>query len=164
MIGQKLVCIVPTRFYTQSAKVDFDLWPMTQNQEGLSSNHEQLTCEVWKWSGKNCSLYRVHKEALRTHPHTRTLTHSLIQPHTNGPVTISPPTLLGGNNNMTRSIYLMSCTKFVFFGPMGQEDGPGLWLAETFPNFPLQLLNRIWWKLTGGKYSTSSAIFPFFSG
>ena len=35
--------------------------PVTQNQEGSSSHHPQLTCEVWKWLGKTCSLHRVHK-------------------------------------------------------------------------------------------------------
>ena len=33
----------------------FDL--VIQNQYGSSSYHEQFTCDVWKWSGKNCSLY-----------------------------------------------------------------------------------------------------------
>ena len=33
--------------------------PMTQNQYGSSSHHEQLTCEIWKWIGKNFSLYRA---------------------------------------------------------------------------------------------------------
>ena len=39
-------------------------------------------------------------------------------------------------------------TKFVFFGPIGKQDGrPGLWLVETFLTSPLKPLNeiqRIW--------------------
>ena len=30
-LGKKLACIVPTKFYTQSAKFDLDFWPLTQN-------------------------------------------------------------------------------------------------------------------------------------
>ena len=47
--------------------------PMTQNQEGSSSHRQQCACEVWKWTGKNCSLYRAHK-AKRDGP-TDPLTH-----------------------------------------------------------------------------------------
>ena len=35
--------------------------PVTYNQLGSSSIHGECACEVWKWSDKNCSLYRVHK-------------------------------------------------------------------------------------------------------
>ena len=82
--------------------------PVIQNQKGSSSHQPQLICEVWKWLGKYCSCYRVHKVKrdghtyARTHPHTHapthSLTHSLTQPPTNGRVTISPPTLLRGDN------------------------------------------------------------------
>ena len=74
--------------------------PVSQNQKGLSSHHGERACEVWKWSGKNCWCYRVHKVKcdgpmhIRTHSPTRSLT----QPPTNGRVTISPPTLLRGDN------------------------------------------------------------------
>ena len=49
---QTVVCIVPTKV----SHVDFD--PATQNENGSSSHHPQLMCDVWKWSNKNCSLYR----------------------------------------------------------------------------------------------------------
>ena len=49
--AKTVVCILSTRSYTQSDKVDLDLWP----------RHPHLTCEVWKWLGKSCSVYRVHK-------------------------------------------------------------------------------------------------------
>ena len=73
--------------------------PMTHIQYCPSSHHPQLTCEVWKWLGKNCSRYRVHKvknDGLKHSP-TNALTH-LTQPPTNGRVTISPPMLLQGDN------------------------------------------------------------------
>ena len=55
------VAIVSTRSYTQSAKVDLDLWPCDPKSIGSSSHHPQLTCEVLKWFGKNWSRYCVHK-------------------------------------------------------------------------------------------------------
>ena len=57
----------------------------------------------------------------------------------------------------------MSSTKFVFFGPIGKQDGrPGLWLAETFLTSPLKSLNGIQRNLTGSKILTSSTKFVFF--
>ena len=54
-----VVCIVPTRVYTQCPNWPHDpLTPWSKiNRVPSSSHHEQLTCEVWKWLGKNCSLY-----------------------------------------------------------------------------------------------------------
>ena len=43
-----------------------------------------------------------------------------------------------------------------------QDDGPGLWLAETFSTSPLKPLNGIQRNLTGSKISTSSTKFVFF--
>ena len=156
---QTVICILSTRSYTQSAKVDLDLWPCDQNsigfflsssttyrwslkvielkllsvscpqalfhrvqkltltfdpvipnQLGSSSHHPQLTCEVWKWSDKNCSLYRVHKEGA-TDARTDSPTHSLTQPPTNGRVTISPPTLLRGDNKRPNLSMIQSTFK-----------------------------------------------------
>ena len=57
----------------------------------------------------------------------------------------------------------MSSTKFVFFVPIGKQDGrPGLWLAETFSTSSLKPLNRIQRNLTGSNISTSSTKFVFF--
>ena len=42
-------------------KLTLTFEPLTQNQWGSSSHIPQLTYEVWKWLGKNCSRYRVHK-------------------------------------------------------------------------------------------------------
>ena len=115
---------MPSRFYKQSAKVDFDLWPCNPKPKGflLSSStmcmgslkvigqklysvscpqgfkHRvpKLTltfdlksigfppspstsaCEVWRWSGKSCSLYRDHKvkRDQQTHGLTHEPTHS----------------------------------------------------------------------------------------
>ena len=73
-----------------------------------SSHYDKCACEVWKWLGKNCSRYRVHKVKRdgtthpRTHPPTHEPTHSLTQSPTNGRVTISPPTLLRGDNYQSR--------------------------------------------------------------
>ena len=44
-----VVCILPTRSYIQSAKVDLDLWPRDPKSIGFSSHRPQITCEVWKW-------------------------------------------------------------------------------------------------------------------
>ena len=54
-------CIVPTRFHTQSTKVDLDLWNCDPKPIGslLSS------CTTYMWSlkeiGLKCSLYRANK-------------------------------------------------------------------------------------------------------
>ena len=62
--------------------------PVTVNQKGSSSHQPQLICEFWKWLGKYCSCYRVHKVKrdghtyARTHPHTHAPTHSLTHPTT----------------------------------------------------------------------------------
>ena len=70
----------------QKLTLTFD--PVTQNQEGSSSHHGECACEVWKWLGKNCSRYRVHKvkrdgptHAL-THKPTHSLAHSPNHPRT----------------------------------------------------------------------------------
>ena len=42
-------------------KLTLTFYPVNPNQYGSSSHHPQVTCEVWKWLGKNCSVYRVHK-------------------------------------------------------------------------------------------------------
>ena len=51
----------------------------------------------------------------------------------------------------------------VLSGRTEKQDGrSGLWLAESFLTPSLNLLNRIQWKLTGSKISTSSTKFVFF--
>ena len=62
--AKTVVAIVSTRSFTQSDKVDLDLWPCDPKSIGFlfSSSTTYGTCEVWKWLGKNCSLYRVHKD------------------------------------------------------------------------------------------------------
>ena len=42
------VCIMPTKFYTQSAKGDLYLWPRDTKSIGFPFHHHQLRCEVWK--------------------------------------------------------------------------------------------------------------------
>ena len=65
--------------------------------------------------------------------------------------------------NLTGSKISTSSTKFVFFGPIGKQNGrPGLWLAETFSTSPLKPRNGIQRNLIGGKISTSSTKFVFF--
>ena len=61
-------CIVFTRSCTQSAKVDLDLWPHDPKSIGfhLLSYHPQLICEVWKWLGKNWSLYSVTRSCTQS--------------------------------------------------------------------------------------------------
>ena len=59
--AKTVVAIVPTRSYTQIAKVDLDLWPHDPKSIGFIPHHPRLTCEVWKWLGKNCCRYRAHK-------------------------------------------------------------------------------------------------------
>ena len=82
--AKSVVGIVSTRSYTQSAKIDFDLWSRDRKSKGPSSHHPQLTCEVWKWLIKNCSRYRVHKVKRDgpTNSPTHPLTHSPIHPRT----------------------------------------------------------------------------------
>ena len=51
----------------------------------------------------------------------------------------------------------------VFSGRSKKQDGrPSLWLAETFSTFPLKLLNRNQWNLTGSMIAMSSTKFVFF--
>ena len=83
--AKTVVVIVSTRSYTQSAIVDLDLWPRDQNQNGSSSHHSQLTCEVWKWLVKNCSRYRVHKVKCDGTTHEHTPTHQPTNPLTQSP-------------------------------------------------------------------------------
>ena len=52
--AKTIVCIVSTMYYTQSAKVDLDLWSHDPKSIGF-------TYEVWKWLECKCSLYHVHK-------------------------------------------------------------------------------------------------------
>ena len=70
--AKTVVAIVPTRFYVQSAKIDLDLWPRDPKSIGFLLSSWQCACEVWKWLGKNCSRYRVHKVKRdgTTHPPT----------------------------------------------------------------------------------------------
>ena len=50
-----------------------------------------------------------------------------------------------------------------FLGRSEKQDGhPGLWLAETYSNFPLKPLNRVRRNSSGSKISTSSNKFVFF--
>ena len=89
-------CILPIRSYTQSAKVDLDLWPRDPKSTGflLSSS----TTHMWSLKvivQKRYSLSCRQDKAWRTH----LLTHSLTQPPTNGRVNISPPALLRGDKN-----------------------------------------------------------------
>ena len=56
-----VVCSVSTRPYTQSAKVDLELWPCFPKSVGFLLSSSTIYFEVWKWLGKHCSLYRVHK-------------------------------------------------------------------------------------------------------
>ena len=66
----------------------------------------------------------------------------------------------GIQRNLTRSKILISSTKFVFFGPIGNTRWPpGLWLAEIFST-SLQLLNGIQRNLTGStQYPLTSSSF-----
>ena len=66
------VCILPTSFYTKSAKVDLESVSCPQGKARRTDRH--------------------------THALTHAPTHSLTQPPTNGRITISPPTLLRGDN------------------------------------------------------------------
>ena len=83
-----VVVMVPTRSYSQSAKFDLDLWLCDPKSIGSSSHHPQRICYVWKWSGGNCSLYRVHKVKrdghtyASTHTRTHAPTHSPNHPRT----------------------------------------------------------------------------------
>ena len=47
------VCIVPTRFLYTECQSRHCLDPVTKNKNGSSPHHPQLSCEVWKWLGKN---------------------------------------------------------------------------------------------------------------
>ena len=65
--------------------------------------------------------------------------------------------------NLTGSKISMCSTKFVFFGPIGKQDGrPGLRFADTFLTSPLKPLKGISWNLTGSKISMCSTKFVFF--
>ena len=97
-----IVAIVPTR---SSAKVDLDLWP--RNPKSIGFPLSSSTTYMWslKVIGQtlyycDCSRYRVHKVKHDGHTYAHARTHALTQPPTNGRVTISPPTLLQGDNNL----------------------------------------------------------------
>ena len=103
--AKTVVAIVPTRFYIQSAKVDLDLWP--RDLKSIGSLLSSWWMYIWslKVIGPKLKLLSCPQgKVWRTHPHTHPpmnpLTHSLIQPPTNSRVTISPPTLLRGDNNV----------------------------------------------------------------
>ena len=97
--AKTVVFTVPTRFYTcsQRAKVDLDLWPYDPKSLGFLSSWTtyRRRLKVIQW---NSSLYHVHKGMRNGQTHS--CTHSLTQPHTNGHITISPPTLLRGDKNI----------------------------------------------------------------
>ena len=50
-------CGIPSQ-EGQSWSQHFSPWP--KMNKGSSSHHQQFTYEVWKWLGKNCSLYHHH--------------------------------------------------------------------------------------------------------
>ena len=54
----KLQSVSCQGFISRVPKLTFTFDPY---QKGSSSNHPQITCEVLKWLGKNCSLYCAHK-------------------------------------------------------------------------------------------------------
>ena len=89
--AKTVVAIVSTRSYTQSAKVDLDLWPRDPKSIGFLLSSSTTYMWSWKWLGNNLSRYRVHKVKRDGHTYARTHppTHSLTQPPTNGRVTIS---------------------------------------------------------------------------
>ena len=58
VIGQKLYPLSYPQLIHRVPKLTLTFDPLTQNQ---SSHHPQLTYEDWKWLGKKCSRYRVHK-------------------------------------------------------------------------------------------------------
>ena len=61
-IGQKLQSLsCPQGLIHRVPKLTLTFDPLTKKQSGSSSHHPQLKYEVWKWLGKNCSRYRVHK-------------------------------------------------------------------------------------------------------
>ena len=96
---KSVVCIVSTRSYTQSAKVDLDLWPRDPKSIGFllsSSTSYMRSLKVIRWKVEAVSC--PQGKAQRTHSRTASPTHSITQPHTNGRITISPPTLLRGDN------------------------------------------------------------------
>ena len=69
----------------------------------------------------------------------------------------------GMQRNLTECKISTSFTKFVFFRPIGIQDGrPGLWLAATFPTAYLKPWNGMQQNLTGSKILTSSTWFLFF--
>ena len=63
MIGYKTeVGIIPTIFHGQRAKGNLNLWLCDQKSIEFLFLWCGLMYEVWKWSDKNISLYRVFKE------------------------------------------------------------------------------------------------------
>ena len=101
--AKTVVCILPTRSYTQSAKVDLDLWPPDQKSIGFFLSPSTTYMWSLKVIGQKLqSLLCPQGKAWRTHPHT----HSLTQPSTNGSVTISSPTLLRGDNKILINSFL----------------------------------------------------------
>ena len=81
--AKTVVAIVPTRSYTQSAKLDLDLWPHDPKWIGflLSS----FTTYMWSLKVIGQKLCPQAKRDRRTHPRM----HSLTQPSTNGHVIIT---------------------------------------------------------------------------
>ena len=56
-----VVCIVSTRSYTQSRKIDLDLWPRDPKWIGFLLSPSTTYMWSLKVIGKNNSIYRVHK-------------------------------------------------------------------------------------------------------
>ena len=59
--AKTLVPTVSTRSYTQSARIDLDLWPRDPKSRGFLFS--SFTTNMWslKWLDKNCLRYHVHK-------------------------------------------------------------------------------------------------------
>ena len=182
------VGIVSTRSYTQSAKVDLDLWPrdpksigfllsswwmcmwslkvigqklkslscpqglihrvpkltltfdpVTQNQLGSSSHHQQLTCEVWKWLGKNGSLYRVHKVLY-------TKCQSWPWPLTPGPkINRVPPLIMVNVHVKFESDWAKNCSRYCVHKVLYTECQSWPWPLTPWPKInrvpPLIMVN-----------------------
>ena len=82
--AKTVVCIVSTRSYTQSTKVDLDLW--THDQKSIGFLLSSSTTYMWslKVIGQKLLLLLVHKVKRdgQTHPPTHTPTHSPNHPRT----------------------------------------------------------------------------------
>ena len=60
-LTKAVVCIVSQVFIYIAPKFTLPFDPMTHKQNGSSSYHPQLACEVWKRLSKNYSPYFVRK-------------------------------------------------------------------------------------------------------